>query len=573
MTVLRSGSATDIGRVRSTNQDVALEDPDLFAVADGMGGAVGGDVAARVAVDALRAAFQREPTVEGLRHAIAEANRAVWRQGQAEAGLRGMGTTLTATGLVQEPSGKQVIALANVGDSRAYVFSRGQVLQVTADHSVAEEKVRLGELTEAEAAVHPHRHILTRVLGVSPDVDVDLWELHLKHGDRILLCSDGLTNEVGDDRIRAILSSVADPREAASTLVKAAVDHGGSDNVTVVVVDVDDSDAAVGAAGAGRGVPLAAGTAAGAAAGTAARSGTAGDGDEAGAGATVGAGAPADTAPARKAPAGRDGDGARGFRRVSSNTPNGQALARASGAGDGGAIVSALADRRIRAGSPRRADGADGVAGADGVDGDDREEGVGAGVGAAVGAGAGAVALAGTLPFTGPATSVGFKAAELRRWQPSRPGRRKKRRRGAGAPRLVTVRLVLFFVLVAAIVAAAYALVRWYAMNDWYVGLDHDHLAVYQGRPGGFLWFKPQLVDESPVTIHGVPSYAIAGVRQDRQEPSLGAARRYVSNLHQEFLDTRPPGSATTTSNGASGSTSTSGTASPSSPSSTGSAP
>src|SRR5579862_8319715 len=248
MNVLRSGSASDVGRVRTSNQDVALEDPDLFAVADGMGGHVGGEVAARVAVDTLRAAFQREQTVEGLRRAVAEANRAVWRQGQTERGLRGMGTTLTATALVNEEDGRQVIALANVGDSRAYVFSRDALIQVTADHSLAEEKVRQGQLTEAEAAVHPHRHILTRALGVSSDVDVDLWELHLHPGDRILLCSDGLTNELGDDRIGDVLSTVRDPRNAARSLVKAAIDHGGSDNVTVVIVDVVSSDKAAGPA-------------------------------------------------------------------------------------------------------------------------------------------------------------------------------------------------------------------------------------------------------------------------------------------------------------------------------------
>jgi protein phosphatase len=120
-----------VGKVRTSNQDVALEDPDLFAVADGMGGHVGGEVAARVAVDTLRAAFQRDRSVEGLRRAVAEANRAVWSQGQTESGLRGMGTTLTATALIDEADG-QVIALANVGDSRAYVFSGGQVIQVTA---------------------------------------------------------------------------------------------------------------------------------------------------------------------------------------------------------------------------------------------------------------------------------------------------------------------------------------------------------------------------------------------------------------------------------------------------------
>ncbi|HEY5245386.1 MAG TPA: Stp1/IreP family PP2C-type Ser/Thr phosphatase, partial [Acidimicrobiales bacterium] len=246
MTVLRSGSATDVGRVRHSNQDRLLEEPNLFAVADGMGGHVGGEVAAQVAVDALRVSFARQATVDGLRRAVGEANAAVWREGQEQADLRGMGTTMTAVALVAGADGRDVIALANVGDSRAYVFSGGRAVQVTSDHSLAEEKVRQGELTEAEAAVHPHRHILTRALGVSLDVDVDLWELRLHDGDRILLCSDGLTNEVGTEQIAGTLASTAEPAEAARALVEAAVAHGGNDNVTVLVVDVlvADPDAA-----------------------------------------------------------------------------------------------------------------------------------------------------------------------------------------------------------------------------------------------------------------------------------------------------------------------------------------
>jgi protein phosphatase len=149
-----------------------------------------------------------------------------------------MGTTLTAAALVVGNDGRDLVALANVGDSRAYLFTAGQLTRITADHSLAEEKVRYGELTEAEAAVHPHRHILTRALGVAATVDVDLWELHLRTGDRLLLCSDGLTNEVSEQRITAVLGSVADPEAVARQLVDAANDHGGNDNITVVIVDV-----------------------------------------------------------------------------------------------------------------------------------------------------------------------------------------------------------------------------------------------------------------------------------------------------------------------------------------------
>src|ERR1700728_2481785 len=213
MTVLRSGSATDVGRVRKINQDLPLEALNLFAVADGMGGHVGGEVAARVAIDALLSSFTREPTTHGLLAAFSEANRSVWQESQDQSDLHGMGTTLTAIALVGGADGRDMIALANVGDSRAYVYSEGQITQVTADHSLAEERMRHGEMTEEEAAVHPQRHILTRALGVSPDVEADTWDLELHTGDRVLLCSDGLTNEVGADEMAGILGEVDDPDE------------------------------------------------------------------------------------------------------------------------------------------------------------------------------------------------------------------------------------------------------------------------------------------------------------------------------------------------------------------------
>ncbi len=238
MTVLRSGSASDVGRVRTVNQDLPLIRPDLYAVADGMGGHVGGEVAARVAVETLEQAFERVPTVDGLREAFSEANAAVWHESQSNRDLRGMGTTLTAVALVGGPEGRDVLALANVGDSRAYVFSGGEITQVTDDHSLAEERMRHGEMTEEEAAVHPQRHILTRALGVSAEVEADMWELELHTGDRVILCSDGLTNEVGTDEMAGILGEVADPEEAAQRLVDTANGHGGADNITVVVVDV-----------------------------------------------------------------------------------------------------------------------------------------------------------------------------------------------------------------------------------------------------------------------------------------------------------------------------------------------
>ena len=247
MTLLRSGSATDTGLVRSVNQDLAVESPSLFAVADGMGGHAGGEVASRLAIEALGVAFGRQPTGAGLSEAVTEANTVVWQRSQENPELRGMGTTLTAMAVVNE-DGHDALALVNVGDSRSYRFHDGEMIQITTDHSLAEEMVRTGELTSAEAAVHPHRHILTRALGVSPEVTVDLWKIQPVRGDRYLLCSDGLTNELDTAQLAEVLSSVADPRRAAELLVRAARSHGGSDNITTVVVDVvvgEDGDASV----------------------------------------------------------------------------------------------------------------------------------------------------------------------------------------------------------------------------------------------------------------------------------------------------------------------------------------
>ena len=171
-----------------------------------------------------------------------------------------MGTTLTAVALVGGDGGQDTLALANVGDSRAYVYSDGRLFQVTADHSLAEERMRHGEMTEAEAAVHPQRHILTRALGVSSDVEADMWELQLRTGDRVLLCSDGLSNEVGMDEMASILDDVRDPEEAAGRLVDVANEHGGADNITVIIVDVQIGEN--GPDGASKVTPIGASTAA-----------------------------------------------------------------------------------------------------------------------------------------------------------------------------------------------------------------------------------------------------------------------------------------------------------------------
>ena len=238
MTTLQWGAATDVGLVRRNNQDHLLTSELLFAVADGMGGHVGGEVASGVAIAALKEAFDGEsPTPDTLVDAMHRANSAVFERSMNNEELRGMGTTLTAAALV-EVDGEERLAIANVGDSRTYVFAHNELTQLTEDHSIPEELVRQGQLDPSEVDTHPQRHILTRALGIQPDIDVDVWEVLPVAGDRIVLCSDGLVREVTDDQIASVLRRLAEPGEAAQELVARARAQGGSDNITVVVVDV-----------------------------------------------------------------------------------------------------------------------------------------------------------------------------------------------------------------------------------------------------------------------------------------------------------------------------------------------
>jgi protein phosphatase len=238
-TALRWGSATDRGLVRRNNQDHLLVGPTLFAVADGMGGHAAGEVASEVAIGAVERAFGGgdAPASDDLRVAVEHANQVVYQQAQHDPALRGMGTTLTVAAVVVT-DGEERIAVANVGDSRAYVFAHGDLTQLTEDHSVAEELVRQGQISPDEVDTHPQRHILTRALGIFPEVEVDVWEVLPYVGDRLLLCSDGLVREIADDQIASVLRRLSDPSQAAQDLVARARAAGGSDNITVVVVDV-----------------------------------------------------------------------------------------------------------------------------------------------------------------------------------------------------------------------------------------------------------------------------------------------------------------------------------------------
>ena len=236
MTKFVWGDASDTGRVRQGNEDAVLAVDGLFAVADGMGGHRGGDVASRLALQTLQESFVSAAT-EVLVDAVQEANHAVVAQAGDDDELKGMGTTLCAMALV-DADGRDTVAVVNVGDSRLYLLSDGALTQITEDHSLVATMERQGRLSRAEAAVHPQRNILTRALGIDTAVLVDSWEIVPVVGDRYLICSDGLFNEVDDNRLAATLRRLADPAEAARELVRLANESGGRDNITCVIVDV-----------------------------------------------------------------------------------------------------------------------------------------------------------------------------------------------------------------------------------------------------------------------------------------------------------------------------------------------
>ena len=332
-------------------------------------------------------------------------------------------------------------------------------------------------MTEAEAAVHPHRHILTRALGVSADVEIDLWELHLRSGDRLLLCSDGLTNEVSIEDVAEVLARCAIPCEAARLLVKTANEHGGNDNVTVLVVDVlvgegggDGSTTVVtpvALAGTGPSVVRAAGATAVA------------DPD----------------APYYGAGPDEGGD------------PDATAMAMAVGA------TALVGSPLVGGGGPAGSTDLTGVV--PGVAGDDL----------VVGLDSGRPGSTGVVDLPPPAPSE----PEMRREN------RRERRRRLGIPRRITLRVLVFILLVLAVIAGGFDFVRWYATDNWYVTVRGDQLVIYQGRPGGLLWYRPKLVAHTGVTTAQVLPVHLAALHADVEESSLTDAQQLRRTLDEEY--------------------------------------
>jgi len=473
VTVLRAAAETHTGYVRSTNQDLALVSGDLIAVADGMGGHLGGEVASRTAIEELLHAFVQDRSDEGIVMAARRANRAGWRKSRVDRALHGMGTTLTAVALVRDGRDEQPhLVVVNVGDSRVYALDREtrELRQLTEDHSVVEEMVRQGELSPEEAAVHPHRHVLTRALGIEPEVAVDVWALQVDARARLLLCSDGLTNELKDLEIAEILAGASSPEEAVGELVGRALGHGGMDNVTVVVADVvqgggDPAAVDVQLIPPGPSLPEAP---------------------------VLGTPELTEAIPIMEPPSEPV---------VPSRAqPLGGPSSRSELPDRSGAV---LAHSRVR--DTGNASGPDTQANS----------------------------------FTAvPPDSRAREDLAQSPGSPEHPARPviliPQSRRYRAKDHILTLRVALFVVVLVGLLAGTAGAVIWFDQSSYFVGMDGDAVAIYQGRPGGILWFKPQLLETSQVSASDLLSSTITTLRRGIPESSLRAAEDVVKRLRNE---------------------------------------
>jgi protein phosphatase len=370
LTHWRYAEATDTGLVRQSNQDAVYVDDSLAIVADGMGGHAAGEVASEMTIELLRGGFASDQSVEGLYNAINAANISVLNDARENPNHFGMGTTVIAIGLTVDDEGVTSPTLCHVGDSRAYQLRDGALRLLTDDHSVAEEWVRMGRLTPEEAAVHPRRHQLTRGVGVEDTIAVDVMSVHALKGDRLLLCSDGLSNELDADTLARLASAPFTLEESVAQLIEAAKEAGGRDNISAVLLEFDDVNVAS--------VPI--------------------------------------------------------QRTISSTTPP---------------VAKSVAGVTTR--------------------------------------------------------------------------RRKKRR--------VTWRAPFVAAVLIGVVVGAYFIVHWYAYSTYYLGNDAGVVAVFQGQPGGVLWFKPTLAFDTSYNVNTLRPGDQTAINQTIAEPTLTAAIHYSDYL------------------------------------------
>jgi protein phosphatase len=236
---MRWGASTDAGMVRAQNEDSYSAENGIFVVADGMGGHNAGEVASALAVTTVKVGARTGlKDASEFRELVQQANTAIYTASLDDSAQRGMGTTLAAATVLRGET--PVMMVANVGDSRVYLHRDGRLTRISVDHSYVQELVNEGVLTAEEARVHPRRNIVTRALGIDRHVAVDVFLQEVRTGDRLLLCSDGLVDEVSDAQIQALVTRHSDPQELAEVLVMVANSNGGHDNTTVIVVDILD---------------------------------------------------------------------------------------------------------------------------------------------------------------------------------------------------------------------------------------------------------------------------------------------------------------------------------------------
>ena len=415
MAELRWGAATDPGRVRKANEDGVLAAPGVFAVADGMGGHAAGEVASAVALQTIEARLDpKVATMASVTDVVRAANEAVHRRSLEDPATRGMGTTLTLIAPATGGDGDRLV-LANVGDSRAYLLADGELRQLTRDHSYVEEMLAAGQITAEEARKHPHRHVVTRVLGVEPSVAVDTWLLTPERGDRYLLCSDGLINEVADEEIARLILDAADPRRPPRRWWTPPTPPG---------------------------------------AGTTSRSSS----------------SRWSTPP-----------GARPWRQAATGTGRPRTRRR-----------RCRARRRSAAGSPtNRRDGST------------------------------------TRVARRSAAATASPPATARRPRPTPPPHTPRPRKR----RLVTARTIIFTALVLAVFVVAFAVTAAFGRNGYFVGYRDDTVAVFQGRPGGVLWFQPTLATTSRLERDELTPEFQTRISSNPEFSSLAAAERYLDQL------------------------------------------
>lgn len=245
--MIKSFSITDIGKERELNQDYVFESHErignlsnLFIVADGMGGHNAGDYASRFSVnkivEGIESSFEQSP-IKILNQAIQNANSLLRRVAEDDISMKGMGTTLVAATIMGH-----FLQIANIGDSRLYIINGDSIRQITRDHSLVEEMVRMGGIDREAARNHIDKNIITRAVGATDKLDIDFFQEELNVGDTILMCSDGLTNMLSDEEIRKIVNKQGEIEDKARILVKTANENGGKDNISVILIEISEED-------------------------------------------------------------------------------------------------------------------------------------------------------------------------------------------------------------------------------------------------------------------------------------------------------------------------------------------